>query len=40
MKAFVGWFGDQDRWAAHTEAEGNPAEGEWSEHGTVADAVA
>lgn len=40
IKAYVNWFGYEDHWAAHTEAKGNPAEGESSEHSTVAEAVA
>jgi hypothetical protein len=40
LKAYVCWVGDPTRWAAHTEVDDDPAQGEWMECRSEADAVA
>lgn len=40
MKAYITWFGEPVRWAAHTERSDEDPTGEASEHATAAEAVA
>ncbi len=40
MKAYIGLAGEPEYWSAHVERSDDDPTGEWSEHDTLADAVA